>query len=112
MNAKNDYHQKLLLYEKLIDTHPDIEVKGKTMPYTSVNGHMFSILDKEGHLGLRLPAEVRQKFLKEHHTQLHVAYGSVMKEYVRVPNSLLSDTEALEPYLNISFNFVKSLKPK
>jgi len=48
------YDQKLALYEALIATHPKIERKGKSNPYTSVNGHMFSYLSKEGELGLRL----------------------------------------------------------
>lgn len=33
---------KLALYDKLIATNPEIERKGVTMPYTSVNGHMLT----------------------------------------------------------------------
>lgn len=29
------------LYDALVATHPDIERKGKSSPYTSVNGNMF-----------------------------------------------------------------------
>jgi hypothetical protein len=32
------------LYAKLIETNPDIELKGVRMPYTSLNGHMFTFL--------------------------------------------------------------------
>lgn len=103
---------KLALYQALIDTHPDIERKGKTSPYTSMNGHMFSILDKDGNLGLRLPKEEREQFINEHNTKLHEAYGAVMREYVRVPAKLLEDTKALKPYLVISYDYTKSLKPK
>ena len=39
---------KLALYDKLIETNTMIERKGKTTPYTSLNGHMFSFLDKTG----------------------------------------------------------------
>jgi len=46
-------------YEKLIGTLPDIERKGKALPYTSCNGHMFSFLSEDGTLAIRLPAEVR-----------------------------------------------------
>ena len=42
------WKEKLKLYDKLIDTNPNFERKGKTMPYTSVNGHMFSQLNKAG----------------------------------------------------------------
>jgi hypothetical protein len=47
---------KLALYEQLVATHPRVERKGATVPSTSLNGHMFSYLSKEGKLALRLPA--------------------------------------------------------
>lgn len=103
---------KLALFKALVASYPEIELKGKTSPYTSVNGHMFSILDKEGRLGLRLPKEEREQFLEEHKTALHEAYGKVMREYVRVPDNLLEDTDALKPYLGISYDYTISLKPK
>ena len=34
---------KLALYEKLIATHPQIERRGAANPYTSLNGHMFTL---------------------------------------------------------------------
>jgi len=57
------------LYDKLIQTNPKIERKGATMPYTSLNGHMFSYLHPSGSLALRLPAEEREKFLKKYKTR-------------------------------------------
>ena len=82
------------------------------MPYTSVNGHMFSILNKDGSLGLRLPKDVREKFIETYYTCLHESYGAVMKEYVRIPNDLLINSNILSQYLTISYIYVKSLKPK
>lgn len=110
--ANSAYEQKRALYQKLIDTHPEVNMKGKTMPYTSVNGHMFSILDKQGCLGLRLPKEEREQFLKDHNTKIHEAYGHNMPEYVRVPDEMLADTDSLAPYLMISYMYVCGLKPK
>ena len=100
------------LYDQLIAAHPDIERKGKTMPYTSLNGHMFSFLSKDAHMGLRLPADEREKFLRDYDTELMEQYGSIMKEYVKVPDELLSDTDKLSEYLQISFEYVSTLKPK
>jgi Glycosyl hydrolase family 53 len=34
--------KKVSLYDKLVATHPDAVRKGATMPYTSLNGHMYS----------------------------------------------------------------------
>jgi hypothetical protein len=56
--------EKLELYEKLVATNPKIQRKGATVPYISLNGHMFSNLSKDGKLALRLPAEEREAFLK------------------------------------------------
>ena len=50
---------RLELYELLVATLPGVERKGATVPYTSVNGHMFSYLSKTGKLALRLPTELR-----------------------------------------------------
>ena len=59
------------------------------MPYTSVNGHMFSIMDKEGNLGLRLSKIDREEFIKYFNSKLMVQYGTVMKEYAVIPQNLL-----------------------
>ena len=106
------YAAKLSLYEKLIATNPAIERKGDTMPYTSLNGHMFSVLAKDGSLGLRLSKEDREEFIKKYHSELMKQYGIVMKEYVIVPGKLLADTKELEKYFDRSYEYVKSLRPK
>jgi hypothetical protein len=49
---------KLALYDQLVEKYPRFERKGKTVPYTSANGHMFSLLNKEGELGFRYSEEV------------------------------------------------------
>src|SRR5271170_4033234 len=100
------------LYDKLIATHPKIERKGAAMGYTSLNGHMFTLLGPSGVLALRLPEEEREKFLKKYKAKLHEAYGAVMKEYVAVPDALFKNTKELQPYLAISYDHIATLKPK
>jgi hypothetical protein len=102
----------LTLYEKLVATNPKLDRKGDTMPYTSLNGHMFSLLTKEGSLALRLPAGEREAFLKRYKTSLCEQYGHVMPEYVVVPDALLSKTRELKRYFDISYAYVGSLRPK
>jgi hypothetical protein len=46
--------REVALYEALIATHPEFERKGKSSPYTSINGNMFTILSADGALGMRL----------------------------------------------------------
>jgi hypothetical protein len=104
--------ESVALYDALLATNPEIKRKGATMPYTSINGNMFSLLTADGTLALRLPAPEREAFLKLHNTVLCVQYGSVMPEYVQVPASLLQKTRALAKYLDISYRYANSLKPK
>src|SRR5258708_37204335 len=103
---------KVALYDKLVATVPDLARKGATIPYTSMNGHMFSYLAADGSLALRLPKEARKSFLAKYATTLVEAYGIVQKEYVAVPEDLLKNTEELKPYFAASYEYVKTLKPK
>src|SRR5580658_4211175 len=103
---------KLALYEKLVATNPKVERKGATVPYTSLNGHMFSYLSKQGKLALRLPAGEREAFLKKYNAKLCEAYGIIQPEYVEVPESLLSLTRELKKFFDSSYEYVGSLKPK
>src|ERR1035438_2642244 len=95
---------KLELYEKLVATNPNVERKGATVPYTSLNGHMFSYLSKQGTLALRLPTGERDAFLKKYKAKLCDAYGRVQPEYVEVPDSLLSSTQELQKFFDRSLD--------
>ena len=103
---------KLELYNKLIATHPKIKRKGAAHPYTSLNGHMFTYLDQTGTMGLRLPQDEVEKFLKKYKTTLFKSHGVVKKNYVTVPDTLLTNTKELKKYLEMSYEYAKTLKPK
>lgn len=105
--------KRIAQFDKLIEGIADIERKGATIPYTSVNGHMFSYFNKDdGAFALRLPEDVREEFLKKYKTKLCVSYGVVMKEYAIVPDVLLAKTKELKPYFLKSYEYIKRLKPK
>ena len=99
-------------YDRLIRERPHIERKGVGLPYTSVNGHMFTFLSAEGILGIRLPAQAREEFLQKWDSKLFVAHGAVLKEYVVVPDRLFHSTGDLLKYLDMSYQYVVGLKPK
>jgi len=103
---------KVQLYEKLVATNSKVERKGATLPYTSLNGHMFSYLSKNGTMALRLPPEERETFLKKYKARLCEQYGIIQKEYVEVPDALLQNTSELKKYFDISYAYVSTLKPK
>ena len=99
-------------YDHLIHERPHLERKGVGLPYTSVNGHMFTFLSAEGVLGLRLPTEQREEFLKKWDTSLFVAHGAVLKEYVVVPDELFRNTGEVLKYVDLSYRYAVGLKPK
>ena len=80
--SREEYSEKLKLYDKLVATNPLVHRKGATVPYTSLNGHMFSYLAKSGELALHLPAGARETFLKKYKTTLCAQYGFVSSLWV------------------------------
>jgi hypothetical protein len=110
--SKISREEKVELYNKLVALHPDAVRKGATIPYTSLNGHMYSFITKEDVVALRLPADERIKFLDKYKTKLVEQYGIVQKEYVVVPDSLLEKTNELKLYFDISYKYISALKPK
>lgn len=106
------FEQSLELYKQAIESISGMELKGKTIPYTSANGHMFSQLNKDGELGIRLSKEDREVFYEKHGEEPFLSYGAVMKEYVKIPNSIMSNQKKLAIYLTLANQYVLSLKKK
>lgn len=104
--------EALALYDSVIATHPDVERKGAKSAYTSLNGHMFSFMTKEGALCVRLPDDAREAFMKKHGTGPVIQYGSTMRGYVEVPASLLKKTKQCAKLFRQSYDYVASLPPK
>ena len=113
--AKPEYagpESALKLYDKLIATQPGIERKGAKNPYTSMNGHMFSFLNSEGTLAIRLSPEDQEAFNKKHGTGLVISYGAVMRGYVEVPADLFKKTAQLKKAFAASVKYITTLKAK
>src|SRR5215831_15903445 len=106
------YADILAIFEKIIAASGSVERKGDTMPYTSLNGNMFSLLAKDGSLGFRLSNEDRKEFLEKYQSELMKQYGVVMKEYVVIPDQVLDSPVELQRYFELSYAYAKTLKPK
>jgi len=106
------YDEALELYDQLVARFPDVQRKGKANPYTSLNGHMFSFLDKQGRLGLRFGNEEQQWFFDNINPEPMISYGATMRGYVVVPDEMLKDTETMVEYFQKSFDYISTLKPK
>ena len=106
------WEKKLELYDEAVGTCLRFVRKGKTMPYTSANGHMFSLLEKDGRLGIRFSKEIQEKYIQELSTTTFKSYGATMRGYVLIPEHICSDIDQLAKYLNESYDYVMSLEPK
>ncbi len=106
------WKDKLTRYDQLVARCPRFDRKGKTVPYTSANGHMFSVLNKDGELGFRYSKQVQEKYIEDFGTTIFRSHGAVMKGYVLIPDELLEDLDKLSEYLNESYDYVMSLEPK
>lgn len=87
-------------------------VKGAKNPYTSRNGHMFSFLDGDGTMALRLSGELADDFLSRFESGPVIQYGGVMRGYVSVPDDLLSDAEELGSWFEKAYEWIGTLEPK
>jgi len=106
------WEKKLALYDELAAKCPRFERKGKTMPYTSANGYMFSLLNKNAEFGIRFSKEVQVKYIREWNSSTLQSYGATMKGYVLVPEHFWDDMDTLAQYLNESYDYVMTLPPK
>ena len=89
------WEENLKRYDDLVDKCPRFERKGKTVPYTSANGYMFSILNKAGELGIRFSKEVQKKYLEEYNTELFkaVTIGRLLGHLGTLLESIESDPD-------------------
>lgn len=103
---------RIELYEKLIRTQAEAERKGKGMPSTSFNGHMFSFLSPTGSLFLRLPEKEKEAFIKKYKSSASGGHAKMLMEFVEVPEKLMKDFAEVKKYFDISFTYVQTLKPR
>jgi len=110
--SKKKYDKMLALYDEVVKLCPRFKRKGKTMPYTSANGYMFTLLNKNAQLGVRFGKDKQKHYIDEWGSDIYKSYDAVMKGYVLVPDSLLSDKKLLSEFMNESFDYVMSLPTK
>ena len=104
--------EKLKVYDALVDKCIRFKRKGKTMPYTSANGHMFSLFNKDCEIGIRFSKEVQEKYISEFDSSLYHSYNAVMKGYALIPERMLADLDKVAKLLDESFDYVMSLPSK
>lgn len=104
--------RKIQIYNEVLSKCMWLERKGKTMPYTSANGHMFSFFNKAGKIGFHFSKEVQKKYIEEFDTTLYSSYNATMKGYVLIPERMLSDLDNQAKYFDESYDYAMSLDTK
>lgn len=106
-----DWKDSFEKYKAIVE-QAGVELKGKTVPYTSDNGHMFSQLNKDGEIGIRLSKEEEKAFKEKYQADQFMSYGAKMHGYVKIPEELMGQIELVSEYMKSGHKFVLSLEPK
>ena len=107
-----NWDERLKLYDALVAKCTRFKRKGKTVPYTSANGYMFSLVNKEGEIGIRFSDAAQKEYLTKFETTLFKSHGATMKGYILITDKMLENLDDLALYLDESYDHVMSLKPK
>ena len=99
-------------YREVFEKIPGIEVKKKANPDTSMNGNMFSFLDKSGALCLRFSKADRSAVMDKHQLEPAEQHGAIMKEYVGVLEHIAVDPNALRTCFEKFVAYALSLPAK
>ena len=106
------WEDRVAIYDDIVSRTPNVERKGKTVPYTSDNGYMFSLVNKEGDIGIRLPPKEGKAFMAQHNTTKFMSHGATMRDYVLIPDELLKDPDFVSSVLTEGHQYVLSLPAK
>jgi hypothetical protein len=102
----------LAAFETMIAGVKGVERKGATMPYVSINGNMYAMINKANVIGIRLGESDMAAFLLSGGTPFEGIPGFVNKDYAAVPRTMLGDTKSLQTWFRLSHNHASRLKPK
>ncbi len=107
-----DREAVLEIYDRLIAAHAGLSRKGAKMPYTAMNGNMFTFVDPDGVMALRFSDADLDAFRAAFDVGEVRQYGAVMRGYAPVPEALFADPAALAAWFARSVANAKTLKPK
>jgi hypothetical protein len=73
---------------------------------------MFSFLDGDGTMALRLSDELTEEFRSHYDSGDVTQYGATMRGYSSVPADLLADTDELAGWFDKAWTWTGTLPPK
>jgi len=106
-----NWDNALKIYYEIEESCNGFERKGKKMIYTPSNGYMFTLLNKNAEIDIRLPKE-EAMFMEKHNTGHYYSCDTKMKDHVLIPESIWEDKKLMVRYFEQSFEYVNSLPTK
>ena len=88
------------------------KLKGKKMPYQSCNTYMVAFIGSADTICLRLPMEQFCTISGLDKAERPVEHNTVMKDFVIVPEEIITKENALDMLLQAAIEHTNSLKPK
>lgn len=108
-----EYDAALARYEEIVAEHDGLKIKGAANKYTSMNGNMFSFLNKDdATLCLRYSEADKKAYNETNGTSDVISYGAVMRGYVVMTPEIFADDARLRSHFAQSVEHAKTLKPK
>ena len=104
--------EKLKVYDALVTKCSRFKHNDKTMPYTSANGYMFSLLNEDCEIDIQFSQAVQEKYIEEFLKRTYRSYRTVMKGYILMPERVWGDLDALAKYRAKGYDFVLYLESK
>ena len=106
------WEKQLKIFDELVSRCQRFERKGKNMIYTSANGHMFSLLNKAGEIGIRFSKDVQNTYFEKYNSTIYKSYNAAMNGYILITNEMLKDPDNIVKLMDESYDYVMSLDPK
>ena len=111
--AENTTDPKVLAaFDAMSAAVPGVERKGAAMPYLSINGNMYALINKADVIGLRLGKDDLAAFMAVGATPFEGTPGYISKEYGGVPSAMLKDSKGLKAWFRKSHAYASGLRPK
>ena len=113
MAAENHTDPEVLkAFDTMIAAVKGVERKGKTMPYVSIYGNMFGMINHASVIGIRLADRDKVAFKLAGAMPFEGTPGYINKDYLGVPAALYGDSKALQTWFRLSYNYASKLTPK
>ena len=113
MKWKKPSEKMIEFFDSILPGNPKVERKRMFgYPVGFINGNMFMGLHND-RIILRLSEGERENFIKQYNAQIFEPMpGRKMREYIVVPEKLLTNVTTLKAWCEKSYEYASKLKPK